>query len=98
MVIGRGAGTRICCSLPEPAAPPETNFEEPNRDQQRVVHAMAQLNPRAVEMLILRYEHDYNDAEIAKMLGTSRGAVAVTLYRARARLKKLLMEKNHEAQ
>jgi RNA polymerase sigma factor (sigma-70 family) len=55
-----------------------------------LVEAIAQLNPRAVEMLILRYEHHYSDAEIAKLLGKSRGVVAVTLYRARARLKKLL--------
>ena len=52
--------------------------------------ALAQLSPRAVEMLILRYEHDYSDAEIAKMLGTSRGVIAVSLYRSRARLRKLL--------
>jgi RNA polymerase sigma-70 factor (ECF subfamily) len=55
-----------------------------------VVEAMAQLNPLAVEVLILRYEHNYSDAQIAKMLGKSRGTVAVTLFRARARLKKLL--------
>src|SRR4029453_3038968 len=58
--------------------------------QGRLVDAIAQLNPRAVEMLILRYEHNATDAEIAKLLGTSRGVVAVTLHRARARLKKLL--------
>jgi RNA polymerase sigma-70 factor (ECF subfamily) len=58
--------------------------------QGRLVDAMAQLHPGAVEMLILRYEHDYSDAEIAKLLGRSRGVVAVTLYRARVRLKKLL--------
>jgi RNA polymerase sigma-70 factor (ECF subfamily) len=52
--------------------------------------AMAQLNRRAVEMLVLRYTEDYSDAEIAKLLGTSRGVVAVTLFRARARLRKLL--------
>jgi RNA polymerase sigma factor (sigma-70 family) len=56
----------------------------------RLIDAMAQLNPRAVEMLILRYEHDYSDAEIGKMLGASRGTIAVTLYRARAALRKLL--------
>jgi RNA polymerase sigma factor (sigma-70 family) len=58
--------------------------------QEQLVQAMAQLNPRAVEMLVLRYEHNCSEAEIAKLLGTSRGVVAVTLYRARARLKKLL--------
>jgi DNA-directed RNA polymerase specialized sigma24 family protein len=34
--------------------------------------------------------HDYSDAEIAKLLGTSRGTIAVSLYRSRAQLKKLL--------
>jgi len=58
--------------------------------QARLVAAIAQLNPRAVEMLILRYEHDTSEAEIGRLLGTSRAVVAVTLFRARARLKKLL--------
>jgi RNA polymerase sigma-70 factor, ECF subfamily len=52
--------------------------------------AIAQLKPKAASMLILRYLHNYSDAEIAKLLGTSRGVIAVTLYRSRARLKKLL--------
>jgi RNA polymerase sigma-70 factor (ECF subfamily) len=67
--------------------------------QSRLVDAMGQLHPRSVEMLILRYEHNYSDAEIGKLLGTSRGVVAVTLHRARARLRRLLrsqMEKSHE--
>jgi RNA polymerase sigma-70 factor (ECF subfamily) len=55
-----------------------------------LIEAVAQLDPPVVEMLVLRYEHDYSDAEIAKLLGKSRGVVAVTLYRARSRLKKLL--------
>lgn len=58
--------------------------------QRHLVAAMSQLNPQAVEMLILRYEHNYSDAEIGKMLGKSRGVVAVTLYRARTRLKRLM--------
>ena len=41
-------------------------------------------------MLILRYEHGTSEAEIGRLLGTSRAVVAVTLFRARARLKKLL--------
>jgi RNA polymerase sigma factor (sigma-70 family) len=53
--------------------------------------SVAQLNPKAVEILILHYEHSYSDAQIAKMLGKSRGTIAVTLYRARARLKKLML-------
>jgi RNA polymerase sigma-70 factor, ECF subfamily len=58
--------------------------------QARLIDAIATLNSRAVEMLILRYEHGTSEAEIGRLLGTSRAVVAVTLFRARARLKKLL--------
>jgi RNA polymerase sigma-70 factor (ECF subfamily) len=58
--------------------------------QRDLMDAIAQLNPKAVEILLLRYGHDFSDAEIAKMLGKSRGTIAVTLFRARARLKKLM--------
>ena len=54
------------------------------------VLAMASLKPRALEILLLHYKHDYSDAQIAELLGTSRGTIAVTLYRIRARLKTLL--------
>jgi RNA polymerase sigma factor (sigma-70 family) len=72
------------------APDPETDLQE------RLVQAIAQLKPRAVEMLILRYEHNCSEAEIGKLLGTSRGVVAVTLFRARARLKKLLRASSGE--
>ena len=58
--------------------------------EQHLIDAMAQLPPQTVEILILRYEHNYSDAEIAKMLRKSRTTIAVALYRARARLRKLL--------
>jgi RNA polymerase sigma-70 factor (ECF subfamily) len=74
---------------PEPNAYADTPEHE-SAMSARIAEAMAQLNPAAVEMLVLRYEHHYSDAEIGKLLGKSRGVVAVTLYRARARLKKLL--------
>jgi RNA polymerase sigma-70 factor (ECF subfamily) len=56
----------------------------------RLYQAVAELNPEAGHILILRYLHDYSDAEIAQLLGTSRGTIAVSLYRSRARLKKLM--------
>jgi RNA polymerase sigma factor (sigma-70 family) len=71
----------------EVSAPVPTMDDEMRR---ALLEAVAQLNPKAVEILILHYEHNYSDAEIAKMLGKSRGTIAVTLYRTRARLKKLL--------
>lgn len=58
----------------------------------RLYDAIAQLKPKAAAILILRYLHNCSDAEIAKTLGTSRGVIAVTLYRSRARLKTLLNE------
>ena len=64
--------------------------------QERLIEAIATLNPRAVEMLVLRYEHKCSEAEIGALLGTSRGVVAVTLFRARARLKKLLRTSSGE--
>jgi RNA polymerase sigma-70 factor, ECF subfamily len=56
----------------------------------KLYEAMAQLKPKSAAILVLRYLHNCSDAEIAKMMGTSRGVIAVTLFRARARLKKLL--------
>ena len=56
----------------------------------KLYDAIAELNPKAASILILRYLHNYSDADIAKLLGTSRGVIAVTLFRARARLKTLL--------
>jgi RNA polymerase sigma-70 factor (ECF subfamily) len=54
------------------------------------LEVMAETESSDVELLILRYVHEYSDAEIAKTMGKSRGAIAVRLFRARARLKKLM--------
>jgi RNA polymerase sigma-70 factor (ECF subfamily) len=50
--------------------------------------ALAELNPKAAEIFVLKHIEGYDNTEIAQMLGTSRGTVAVLLFRARARLKK----------
>ena len=68
---------------------------QPDDDlQSRLLKAVAQLTPNAVEILILRYVHGYSDAEIAKLLGRSRGTIAVTLFRSRARLRKLIGDRS----
>jgi RNA polymerase sigma-70 factor, ECF subfamily len=56
------------------------------------LETMAQSDPGAVEILVLRYFHDQSDADIAKLFGKSRGAIALRLYRARARLKGLMRD------
>jgi RNA polymerase sigma factor (sigma-70 family) len=52
--------------------------------------AISELNERAAQILILRYVQGHSLAEVAKILGTSSGVVAVSLFRSRARLKKII--------
>ncbi len=52
--------------------------------------AVARLGPRAAEMFVLRYLEDCDNREIARMLKTSSAVVALTLHRARGRLRKEL--------
>jgi RNA polymerase sigma-70 factor (ECF subfamily) len=66
------------------------NPDSNNDTHARLIDALSHLNASAVELLMLRYFHAYSDAEIAKLLGTTRGSVAVRLFRARAQLKKLM--------
>jgi RNA polymerase sigma factor (sigma-70 family) len=74
-------------------------FETPRRSETadiddllrtKLYQAIESLSPRTVEILMLRYVEDLTEPQIAKMLGRSRGTVAVTLFRALARLRKLL--------
>jgi RNA polymerase sigma-70 factor, ECF subfamily len=59
---------------------------------ERLYAAIGQLPADASSVLILRYMHNKSLAEIARELGVSRTAVAVRLFRARARLKALLRD------
>jgi RNA polymerase sigma-70 factor (ECF subfamily) len=64
-------------------------------------HAVAKLEGRAATAFALRYFEGYDNARIAEILGTSQMVVAVTLHRARTRLRKEIgnyLEKHHEAQ
>jgi len=77
---------RVLVSDPE-------NFEtagEVDTVTSRLYEAIAELSPSSAHVFILRYVHNYTDAEIAELLGTTRGTVAVSLYRSRARLKKII--------
>lgn len=58
----------------------------------RLRDAVAQLHPTAAEMFVLRYFEGYDNAEVARLMDTSEGTVAVTLHRTRARLQKELGE------
>src|SRR5262245_40861185 len=73
--------------FPSTAAP---EIEPDQTTRTRLLHSISKLNAKAVEVLMLRYVHNYSDAEIAKMLGTTRGTIAVRLFRSRAQLKRLM--------
>jgi RNA polymerase sigma-70 factor, ECF subfamily len=51
-------------------------------------HAVARLNPREAQMFILRFFEGKDNPEIARLLDTTPGTVAVTLSRTRSRLEK----------
>lgn len=55
--------------------------------------ALTVLSPRTAEMFVLRYLEDYDNREIARVLGTSQAVVAVMLHHARTKLKKALRGK-----
>lgn len=58
--------------------------------RQRLRQALAKLHPRTAEMFALRYVEGLDNPEIARTMQTSQAVVAVTLHRARARLRKEL--------
>ena len=82
----------------------DLNPEEAHSENQlraRVREAVAKLGGRAATTFALRYFEGYDNREIAELLGTSQMVVAVTLHRARTRLRKeigeILERGNHEA-
>ena len=78
-------GEEECRTIAAPVA--DSTDDEIHR---QLYEAIANLNPDVAQIVVLRYVHNYSDAQIAKMLGTSRTAIAVRLFRARASLKKLI--------
>ena len=68
----------------ESATPHDTGWEM----QETIRRALAALHPKAAEIFVLRHVEGYGNGEIAKMIGTSASVIAVTLFRARLRLKR----------
>lgn len=50
--------------------------------------AITQLRPKSAEVFVLRFLEGYSNQEIAELLGTSVGTVAVVLHRTRSRLQR----------
>lgn len=86
---------------------PKLSVAGPEKDladselRELIRQAVAKLEGRAATAFVLRYYEGYDNARIAEVLGTSQMVVAVTLHRARTRLRKEIgkyLEKHHEAQ
>ena len=80
-------------------ASPEDYFADVEL-RELIRQAVSKLEGRAAEAFALRYFEGYDNARIAEVLGTSQMVVAVTLHRARTRLRKEIgryLEKHHEA-
>jgi RNA polymerase sigma-70 factor, ECF subfamily len=73
-------------------APDDSDSSFIEERHRRLAEALAELHPETAQILILRYVHEYSDADIAKLLGVSRGTMAMRLLRSRARLKRLMQE------
>lgn len=56
-----------------------------------LLKVVAELDPESTELLLLRYVDNHSDADIARMRGTSRGTIAVRLFRTRTRIRKLML-------
>ena len=69
-------------------------FESPERAQSSneirewLRKTVARLNPRVAEMFVLRFFEGKDNPEIARLMNTTPGTVAVTLSRTRDRLEK----------
>jgi RNA polymerase sigma factor (sigma-70 family) len=59
-----------------------------------VRQAVARLQPRDAEILLLKYTEDWNYHQLADRLGISHSAVETRLHRARARLRNELLALN----
>lgn len=70
-----------------PQAADPADREQRRRLRRRVRDALACLGARAAEMVALRYFEGLSNREIARLFETSEGTVAVTLHRARQRLR-----------
>lgn len=64
------------------------------KDQVREQIAKLKLDYR--EVILLKYDHGLRDEEIASLLKTSVGTIKSRIYRAKQRIKKLILHDEHE--
>ena len=90
--LGRSRWRRSHVPLTEAAAeqPASAGANEPYEIRNWLRQALTVLSGPQAEIFVLRYLEGYENREIAEMLSTSQAVVAVSLFRARSKLKKEL--------
>ena len=83
-------------NLPQTTSAPPTDTEMVEETHRRLAEGLAELDPQAAQILILKYVHRYKESDIARLLGISRGAIAMRLLRSRFRLKQLMQESGEQ--
>jgi RNA polymerase sigma factor (sigma-70 family) len=86
----------IANTTPAPDVPAHAEAQTVEETHRRLALALTELDPEAAQILVLKYVHRYKEAEIARVLGTSRGAIAMRLLRSRSRLKQLMRDLGEE--
>jgi RNA polymerase sigma-70 factor (ECF subfamily) len=79
--------------IPEPAGPPTDSPDRAHDARETAAclrRLVARLSPQAAEIFVLRFYEGLENPEIAGLVGTTAGTVAVTLHRTRARLEREL--------
>ena len=88
-------------AAPIPAKSPSQNPDSvraANEIHDWLRSAVARLHPNAAEMFTLRFFEGKENHEIAQIIGTTPGTVAVTLHRTRDRIQKEFMQFTGEKQ
>ena len=89
----RGTRRRHLASVAAPEPTPSAESKVISADEnRRVLEALRQLPDRQRDVLVLRYDLDLSEAEIAETLGIGRGSVKTHAHRGLARLADLLEE------
>jgi RNA polymerase sigma-70 factor (ECF subfamily) len=76
--------------LPDSSRPGPEEMRDAGEIRAQVREALSQVSPKAAEIFVLRYFEGYDNHEIARLVGTSRGTVGVTLHRTRQRVREEL--------
>ena len=90
--VGIGRHQRDDGSAPEAAdpTPPADDRIHVAQLRKALRQALVELHPQAAEAFVLRSFEGWSNPEIARLFGTSQAVIAVTVYRARRRLRKQL--------